>query len=182
MKISMYLYTTELGCELEINNSLCKTILHGAFYAENDVFGGVETGNLEMLYTVIYDQNGPTEQTLGIQRTPTLVFYDAARNIALHKLVTREITQDNVYDVAEYLYRLEVAVGGTGYVTPDGDELSVEDIIEMNGPGGWGFGFNPFPLFKCGDVLPKWLCTSINWLLIIAILVLILLAVKKLMK
>ena len=54
MKISMYLYTTELGCELEINNSLCKTILNGALYAENDVFGEVETGNLEMLYTVIY--------------------------------------------------------------------------------------------------------------------------------
>ncbi len=184
MKLSLYLYTTQTGCDSPVNQSLCDDIFAGVLEAEAEVFGHIQSGNFDMLYTVIFDQNAAEEQMLGIKRTPTLIFYDADAGQAVYKLTTREITVDNVAEVSAELFELSAAGSGGGYVTAEGEQVSTgrkDDLLELDLGG--GLGFNPFGNWSfCNDIAPPWVCQTLPILLIVLLVVIVAMAMQKMLR
>lgn len=184
MRLELLLYLDEKGCDLAQNQAVCQKVALGAFRAEVDTFGGqpLDSGYLGEIYSVTFEPDGEEERVLGIQKTPTVVFYDQDVQRAVSKLSGSKLTEENVYQVTRQLFTLE-ADGAGGYIDQHGDTVTVNDLMDGSGKG--GFGLFDVARFDCETYLPenmRWMCSALDgfrWMITLMLIVLIISLLRR---
>lgn len=184
MKIRAEIYLSPyVDCDENRQDSTCAAVWEGIFQAEQDRSQQGETmPALTSLHSVEYVQNGAEEKALDIQTTPTLIFFDDQRNIALAKLSRSQISQSRVKQTFLYLAALEPAGEGDTYIDASGEEVGQEDLIDLWGSGKWGFGLGLGQVLGCPKWMPKVICDFPFWIFTVMLIAIALLLILKLRK
>ena len=181
MRIRTIVYISPyVDCEQAVSNSVCRAVIEGIRKAEEKrAKQGLEQSFVS-LHSYEYLPNGTEEKAIGIDKAPTVVFFDENRNVALSKLSRRDITEQRVKSTFLYLASLEKAETGEKYVDQNGQEVGEKDLIDMWGTGGWGFGLGLGPMLGgCPKWFPKWLCEFPVWILLLVVILVVLFLFKR---
>lgn len=182
MKIRAELYLSPyVDCDENREDSICAAVWDGIWLAEQVRHDqGENEAALLSLHSVEFVLGGAEEQALDIRSTPTLVFLDDSRNIALTKLTKGQISTGNVKRTFLYLAALTPSGVDDTYIDANGDEVGQKDLIDMWGSGGWGLGLGQ--VFGCPKWMPRAICNFPFWVLTMALILIALLFILKLRK
>lgn len=184
MKIRAELYLSPyVDCDESREDSICAAVWDGIWLAEQKRHDqGENEAALLSLHSVEFVPGGAEEQALDIQATPTLVFLDDSRNMALTKLTRSQISTGNVKRTFLYLAALTPSGVDDTYIDANGDEVGQKDLIDMWGSGGWGLGLGLGQVLGCPKWMPRAICNFPFWmltLLVIAVALMLLLKMRR---
>ncbi len=184
MKIRAELYLSPyVDCDENRANSTCSAVWDGIWLAEQERSDrGEEEAALLSLHSVEFVHNGAEELALDIRSTPTLVFMDESRNVALTKLGKGQITTAKVKQAFLYLAALTPSGIDDTYIDANGDEVGQKDLIDMWGLGKWGFGLGLGQVIGCPKWMPKPVCDFPFWIFTVLLILVALLLILKLRK
>lgn len=185
MKIRAEIYLSPyVDCDDNRQDSVCAAVWEGIFQAEQARSqNGAGAPALTSLHSVEYIRGGEEEKALDITATPTLIFFDDSRNVALSKLSRSQISKGRVKSTFLYLASLAPSSDGDSYIDADGDEVGSKDLIDMWGDGKWGFGLGlGQALGGCPKWMPKVICDFPFWIISMVVVLLIILFILKLAK
>lgn len=172
-----------VDCDENRQDSTCAAVWEGIFQAEQDRSEqGAIAPALTSLHSVEYVPNGEEEKALDIDFTPTLIFFDDQRNIALAKLSRSQISKARVKQTFLYLAALEPSGEGDTYIDASGKEVGQADLIDLWGSGKWGFGLGLGQVLGCPKWMPKAVCDFPFWIFTVILIAIVLLLILKLRK
>lgn len=184
MKIRAELYLSPyVDCDENRANSTCSAVWDGIWLAEQKRHDlGEDQAALLSLHSVEFVPGGAEEVALDIRSTPTLVFMDDSRNVALTKLTKGQITTSNVKQTFLYLAALKPSGVDDTYIDASGEEVGQKDLFDMWGPGRWGFGLGLGQVIGCPKWMPKAVCDFPFWIFTVLLIMIALLFILKLRK